>query len=47
MWEATDEISFGIYAYSPEGSSFKVTFTHMAITECKWLAHDGQKPDEE
>ena len=26
-------------------SSFKATFTNMEITECKWLAHDGQQPD--
>ena len=30
-----------------EDSSFKATFTGMEITECKWLAHDGQAPDEE
>jgi regulation of enolase protein 1 (concanavalin A-like superfamily) len=47
MWEAVDEIQFGIYACSPEDSSFKATFTHMDMTECKWLAHDGQQPDEE
>ncbi len=47
MWDARDEISFGIYACSPEASSFKAIFTHMDITECKWLAHDGQQPDEE
>lgn len=45
LWEATDEISFGIYACSPEASSFKATFTDFAVTECKWLAHDGQQPD--
>ena len=28
-----------------EDSSFKAVFTNMEITECKWLAHDGQKPD--
>lgn len=47
MWEAQDEVLFGVYACSPENSSFKATFTNMEITECKWLAHDGQKPDEE
>lgn len=47
MWNANDEIQFGIYACSPEDSSFKATFTEMDITECKWLAHDGQQPDEE
>lgn len=41
----TDKINFGIYACSPEDSSFKATFTKMEITECKWLAHDGQQPD--
>ena len=46
MWKVKDEISFGIYACSPKNSSFKATFTNMEITECKWLAHDGQKPDE-
>ena len=47
IWEANDEISFGIYACSPEESSFKAVFSEMNITECKWLAHNGQKPDEE
>ena len=47
MIDATDEIAFGIYACSPEDSSFKATFTHMEMTECKWLPHDGQQPDEE
>ncbi|MCI9100456.1 MAG: DUF1349 domain-containing protein [Lachnospiraceae bacterium] len=36
---------FGIYACSPEESSFKAGFTNMEITECKWLAHNGQQPD--
>lgn len=41
------KISFGIYACSPEDSSFKAVFTDLRITECKWKAHDGQQPDEE
>ena len=45
MWQGTGKIRFGIYACSPEDSSFKAVFTHMALTECKWLAHDGQQPD--
>ena len=45
MWEAGDEICFGIYACSPEDSSFKATFTNMDITSCQWPAHDGQQPD--
>lgn len=47
MWKATGEIRFGIYACSPEDSSFKATFMHMEMTECAWLAHDGQTPDAE
>lgn len=47
MWKADHEIQFGIYACSPEDSSFKATFTHMEVTECKWLAHVGQAPDDQ
>lgn len=43
--EADEEIRFGIYACSPEDSSFCARFTHMEITECQWKAHDGQAPD--
>ena len=32
-------ISFGIYACSPSDSSFKAVFTHMELTDCKWLAY--------
>lgn len=45
MWEGNDKIAFGIYACSPENSSFTAKFSEMKITECKWRAHDGQKPD--
>ena len=46
MWNAADTIRFGIYACSPEDSSFTATFTNMEITQCQWHAHDGQAPDE-
>ena len=46
LWEGAGEIAFGIYACSPEDSSFRAVFTNMEVTECKWLAHDGQQPDE-
>lgn len=39
MWEGAEEIHFGIYACSPEESSFEAVFTHMEITECKWQEH--------
>lgn len=47
LHEAKGEIQFGIYACSPENSSFRAVFTNMELTECKWLAHNGQTPDEE
>ena len=47
MFNLKDTIRFGIYACSAENSSFKATFTNLEITECKWLAHDGQQPDKE
>ena len=47
MWKATGTIQVGIYACSPENSSFKATFTNMEITDCQWFAHDGQTPDEQ
>lgn len=46
MKKANDEIQFGIYACSPENSSFKAVFTEMKMMECQWLAHNGQKPDD-
>lgn len=39
MWKGGEEIQFGIYACSPEESSFEAVFTHMELMECKWLAH--------
>ena len=45
MFRGGGEIAFGIYACGPEDSSFKATFSNMELTDCKWLAHDGQKPD--
>jgi regulation of enolase protein 1 (concanavalin A-like superfamily) len=47
MYKGAYQISFGIYACSPEDSSFTAVFTDMKITECMWKAHDGQQPDAE
>lgn len=44
--QGAGRIRFGIYACSPENSSFKAVFTHFRLTECQWKAHDGQQPDE-
>ncbi|MCR5096920.1 MAG: DUF1349 domain-containing protein [Erysipelotrichaceae bacterium] len=46
MYEGAGKISFGIYACSPEDSSFKAVFTDIRITECAWKPHDGQQPDQ-
>ena len=47
MHEGGGKVRFGIYACSPEDSSFTAVFTDLQVTECAWKAHDGQKPDEE
>lgn len=47
MAEGAGKIRFGIYACSPEDSSFTAVFTEMKVGECVWKAHDGQQPDEE
>ncbi|MDE7071181.1 MAG: DUF1349 domain-containing protein [Clostridia bacterium] len=44
MSKGKGKIKFGIYACSPEDSSFKAIFSNMQITDCQWQAHDGQQP---
>lgn len=39
LFEGSENINIGIYACSPEQSSFTATFTEIEFTECKWLAH--------
>lgn len=39
MWDGAEEILFGIYACSPEESSFRAVFTDMKVMECQWNAH--------
>ena len=46
MFSGAGKIQFGIYACSPEDSSFTAKFTKMQLTECQWESHDGQQPDE-
>lgn len=45
MHRGNGKIRFGIYACSPEDSSFKAVFSNLQMTECRWQAHDGQQPD--
>lgn len=42
MFNGNEIIRFGIYACSPEASSFKAIFTDMQLLDCQWPAHDGQ-----
>lgn len=46
MHNGKGKIWFGIYACSPEDSSFRAAFSNLEFMECLWKAHDGQKPDE-
>ena len=39
LLEGGGDIRFGVYACSPEDSSFRAVFSHMELTECKWMAH--------
>ena len=46
MHEGADKVRFGIYACSPEDSSFTAVFSDLQLMECAWPAHDGQQPDQ-
>lgn len=45
LHKAGGVVRFGVYACSPEDSSFTAVFTHMGLGPCQWKAHDGQAPD--
>ncbi len=45
MFNAGKKVQFGIYACSPENSSFTATFSDFSFGKCKWQAHNGQQPD--
>lgn len=40
MAEGSGKIRFGIYACSPEDSSFTAVFSDLALTECQWRPHE-------
>lgn len=42
MNNVLEKLDFGIYACSPENSTFKAIFTNMEITDCKWESNNGQ-----
>ncbi len=39
LFNVNDEISMGVYACSPEESSFKAVFSDMVISDCLWMEH--------
>lgn len=39
LFESRGEIQLGMYACSPENSSFRSVFSRMEIMECKWKDH--------
>lgn len=45
IYKGNGKVSFGVYACSPEESSFRAVFSNMEMMECQWAAHDGQQPD--
>lgn len=47
MHNGKGKIRFGIYACSPEDSSFRAVFSNMQMLDCQWEAHDGQQPDKD
>ena len=47
MLEGKGEVRLGVYACSPEDSSFTAKISDFNFGECQWLAHDGQQPDED
>ena len=36
----TGKITFGVYACSPEQSSFQARFSRFEVSQCRWLAHE-------
>lgn len=36
LFEGEDEIQIGVYACSPEESSFNAIFTDIKFIECQW-----------
>ncbi len=44
--KAVDSVRFGVYACSPEDSSFWACFSNLQLMACQWQAHDGQQPDQ-
>lgn len=39
LFQGEEEIQIGIYACSPENSSFEAVFSEIAFMDCQWKAH--------
>lgn len=47
LHEGGGTVRVGVYACSPEDSSFTARFSDLKMEPCAWEAHDGQQPDED
>ncbi|WP_276813401.1 DUF1349 domain-containing protein [Faecalibaculum rodentium] len=45
LHEGNGAVRFGVYACSPEDSSFTARFSGFDFGPCQWQAHDGQSAD--
>ncbi len=45
LHQADGSVNIGIYACSPEESSFTAVFSDFDFDPYQWQAHDGQAPD--
>ena len=45
MKKADGQIQFGVYACSPEESSFQAVFSNFEFGECLWQAHQGYQSE--
>lgn len=45
FFKAKGALPFGVYACSPEDSSFVARFSDFRFGPCLWERHDGQQPD--
>ena len=40
LFAGADSVNLGVYACSPEDSSFRARFSAINLTDCRWLPHE-------
>ena len=40
LFAGADSVNLGVYACSPEDSSFRACFSAINLTDCRWLPHE-------